>query len=712
MRRKLHWFTGTAMLAGVITPVLIAGASPAQAHTVNGTLPGGTSITVSINSPTDGQVLPAGPVSVTGSASVGQGTQDEIALITVVDVSSSTSAGGACGGNPNGDSFTNSTLDCEIEAAKALNNAAASASNIGEVGAAAFANTGDFADVGPAAGEQKITQAAADANGNGTPDMNEVFNNAIIDGLRQFTARGFTDGTSFAAGLNALDEVTDAVTQPRTVVAFLSDGMANANDPVNAALANLPGNVTIFTFAIGQNSICGNAATQNTLAHIADETDGDCQQVQDVSTLPAILPAVIASKLTSLSMTVDGNPAPAPTASPALPQDGPVSVTYTATTPALSAGTHTICVTANGSDRGGSGSVQDCHDIVINAPPAVQAGGPYAGQEGTNVTIAGTVTDPDSTPTTLWTVGPGGDPGTTCTFGNASAVSTTIRCTDDGVFTLTLTANDGINPPVSASTTLTLTNVAPAVTVTAPANGATFPAGATVNFTAPFTDIGTNDKHTCTVNFDDGTPIASGTVSEVPGSGTCTASHAFTAVGPHNVLVRVTDDDGGSATAVVRVVIFLPGEAFAIQATGLVSIPKTPLATCPPNSALTQVGLNVPAVANLGVLNASCTLDPATGTTTATASVDSASLLGGAIRLTNISSTCVSGPGGVTRSSTVGTINGVPIGVGSGSLTIPLVATVRYNETTTVNGKLAQNAIRVTTLLGTQEIILAGCRLG
>ena len=41
--------------------------------------------------------------------------------------------------------------------------------------------------------------------------------------------------------------------------------------------------------------------------------------------------------------------------------------------------------------------------------------------------------------------------------------------------------------------------------------------------------------------------------------------HSFTAVGAHIVLVTVTDDDGGSATAVVRVVVFAPAEAFALQ---------------------------------------------------------------------------------------------------------------------------------------------------
>ncbi len=182
---------------------------------------------------------------------------------------------------------------------------------------------------------------------------------------------------------------------------------------------------------------------------------------------------------------------------------------------------------------------------------------------------------------------------------------------------------------------MTLANVAPAVGVSAPANGALFVRGSTVTFTAPFIDAGRNDSHTCRVNFDDGTPIATGTVTETPGSGagTCAATHAFTALGPHTVLVTVTDDDGGVGTATVRVVIFLPGEAWAISASGLVTIPKTPHAVCPPDAILTQVGLNVPGVANISALNASCTVNPSSGVTTARSSVDGASLLGGLISM-------------------------------------------------------------------------------
>jgi hypothetical protein len=66
------------------------------------------------------------------------------------------------------------------------------------------------------------------------------------------------------------------------------------------------------------------------------------------------------------------------------------------------------------------------------------------------------------------------------------------------------------------------------------------------------------------------------------------------------------------------------------------------------------------------VLNASCTLDPATGTTTAKVTVDGAKLPGGLINLSMIESISVASASGITRTSRVfGTINGAPIGTTS-----------------------------------------------
>jgi PKD domain-containing protein/matrixin len=72
-------------------------------------------------------------------------------------------------------------------------------------------------------------------------------------------------------------------------------------------------------------------------------------------------------------------------------------------------------------------------------------------------------------------------------------------------------------------------------------------AGTPVTVTTTFTDPGTLDAHTCTINWGDGT-TTSGTVSPPTGSGTCTGTHTYTAGGVLTITVTVTDDDGGSDT--------------------------------------------------------------------------------------------------------------------------------------------------------------------
>ncbi|GIH10512.1 hypothetical protein Rhe02_85790 [Rhizocola hellebori] len=688
----------------------------APAHAVDGNLPGGTSISVAIATPANGAVFPPGPVTVTGTASVGVGVPvANTSLVYVIDVSGSTESFGApsCG----------TILQCEIAAALALNNEAQDGS-VGEVGAVVFGSVAATADVQPAGGDQLITGPATNNNGNGTRDIEEVIASASTGAVGQFTAKGVDQSTNFEDALAKARTVTDAATKARKIVVFLSDGFATAGGSINGPLTGIPANVDIYTFAVGDGADCNNTgAGQGSLEQITAATvpGGHCVQVTDVGSLPDILPNVIGSSLNTLTMQVDGgafNPISNTGITPDLPQAGPASVTYSTATAALGAGTHTICVRANGTDGGGAGFVTDCHNIIINAPPVVSPIGPFAGQEGTLVSIGGTVTDPDGPSlVTTWSIAAqsGVDAGATCVITNPAALSTTVKCTDDGVYKLTLTANDSVNTPVSAVTTLTLSNVAPAATISAPAANTLVLRNSNVVFTAPFTDLGTNDSHTCSVNFDDGSPVAPGSVSETPGTGTCTANHAFTAVGPHNVLVTVTDDDGHSGTAIVRVVVYRTAGAFAIQATGLVTIPRTPNVTCLPNAAQTQAAVNLPPLVTTGVLNASCTVDPNNGTTVARSSVDGATLLSGAIRLSVVESTCTSSASGVARSSiVVGTINGAPINAGPATIGIPGVAVVHLNETTTgPGGQLVQNAVRVEVLglLGivTQQVILSSC---
>ena len=99
-------------------------------------------------------------------------------------------------------------------------------------------------------------------------------------------------------------------------------------------------------------------------------------------------------------------------------------------------------------------------------PPVVDAGPDVSGFEGDHVALHGTATD-DYGPLSIgwsYSAGPDVDPGTVCFFGDATKADTTIRCTDDGTFTVTLRASDPYHDDPSVDTaTVHLANVAPQI---------------------------------------------------------------------------------------------------------------------------------------------------------------------------------------------------------------------------------------------------------
>jgi hypothetical protein len=88
--------------------------------------------------------------------------------------------------------------------------------------------------------------------------------------------------------------------------------------------------------------------------------------------------------------------------------------------------------------------------------------------------------------------------------------------------------------------------------------------GTTTNVSAPFTDAGTLDTHSCTIDWDDGAGFVGGAVTESSGSGTCAGSRVFKTAGVYTTTVRVTDDDSGvaSRTATDLIVIYDPSAGF------------------------------------------------------------------------------------------------------------------------------------------------------
>jgi hypothetical protein len=196
---------------------------------------------------------------------------------------------------------------------------------------------------------------------------------------------------------------------------------------------------------------------------------------------------------------------------------------------------------------------QTLFHLKVNGPPVVTVDD-ASGAEGAAVAIHGTAVDPDGDPVThTWTVTPdaGVDAGAACVIADPAALDTTVTCTDDGTFTLTLTASDGINMPVADTGTLTLSNVAPTISLGSPPSGSVFVIGSTVSVVANVADQGTNDTLTCSFFWDGGGPNS----VSVAGGGICSQSNTFVSAGVYTSTVTVTDDDGGVGGPITVVIV-------------------------------------------------------------------------------------------------------------------------------------------------------------
>ena len=125
----------------------------------------------------------------------------------------------------------------------------------------------------------------------------------------------------------------------------------------------------------------------------------------------------------------------------------------------------------------------------------------------------------------------------------------------NGSFTVTLTLTDGYGANSIASTQATVTNVAPSV---AAFGGATLLRGETYSVTGSFSDPGTTETYTATVNYGDG----SGDQPLSPSGRTFAFAHTYAASGTFPVTVRVSDGAAsGMSSALVTVQSPLQGIA-------------------------------------------------------------------------------------------------------------------------------------------------------
>ncbi len=186
------------------------------------------------------------------------------------------------------------------------------------------------------------------------------------------------------------------------------------------------------------------------------------------------------------------------------------------------------------------------HDAVVvglipNAPPSVNAGGPYTVNEGGSVTLSATGSDPNGDSLTYaWDLDNNGSFET-----SGQSVSFSAAALDGpSSYTVKVKATDPLGLSAESSATVNVVNVAPTVNATFASNSLVCGANnATLNVS--FTDPGLADTHTAAINWGDGA-----TQNVSPATSPFSLQHTYAAAGVYNATVNVTDDDGGVGASV------------------------------------------------------------------------------------------------------------------------------------------------------------------
>jgi hypothetical protein len=140
--------------------------------------------------------------------------------------------------------------------------------------------------------------------------------------------------------------------------------------------------------------------------------------------------------------------------------------------------------------------------------------------------------------------------------------------TASDVKNISVTVTDGASPATGGSA-VTINNLPPTIASITGAPTAPVQINTPVSLTVNFADVGKQDSHTCSFNWDDTIPsvFVAGAVTETIGTGvgTCTGSKSFTAPGVYTILASVRDDDTGTVAKGLDtqyVVVFDPSGGF------------------------------------------------------------------------------------------------------------------------------------------------------
>jgi hypothetical protein len=231
----------------------------------------------------------------------------------------------------------------------------------------------------PLANEQFLTPPFLDSDNDQEADVVEVLRSVTPGMVALYTPKSFiATATSYGAGITQAGKILNFSDAQRKFIVFAAATENNHEPGIDTEIPKLSPGVIVHTIAIGPDVTCASPGTGGfgSLQEIADRTGGTCVNVRDADDfdrLPVIAPAPTPiSRLTELTLTVDGNPAPIIAIAPPLPRNGKASIVWITTVDALASGSHEICATAVAEDPGGTGSIVDCVTVTVNSPPVAR----------------------------------------------------------------------------------------------------------------------------------------------------------------------------------------------------------------------------------------------------------------------------------------------------------------------------------------------------
>ncbi len=195
---------------------------------------------------------------------------------------------------------------------------------------------------------------------------------------------------------------------------------------------------------------------------------------------------------------------------------------------------------------------------------------------------------------------------------------------DNGLFDVSLRVGDEEGHVGMDILLATVNNVAPTVhidEITSLISGSIFP-GDVITVTASFTDPAVLDTHTGTIDWDDGTVMAT-TINQSAGFGTISSSHTYTDDGTFTLEVCVTDDDNGLGCDSLQVTVHCSAADVAVTSVAAELDTSVKLTARVTNIGGTEVPIGLPVAFYLGNPSANGALIATAATTTALAFEDS-----------------------------------------------------------------------------------------